>query len=156
MFSDIVSSLDDDADVVFIPPALWGEEAERSFPNIEGAGPIRGCWWRCRDLNPGLRGYEPRALTSWATPPLFAWTRLFSFLYYRFWSESQWKLSFQLSAISLRINSVFGHCGLGFWWRLRADRWQLMAIPSTNNPALHASLLWKYFLLFLGDLHLVS
>ena len=21
-------------------------------------------WWRCRDLNPGLRGYEPRALTN--------------------------------------------------------------------------------------------
>ena len=24
----------------------------------------RGSWWRCRDLNPGHRGYEPRALTS--------------------------------------------------------------------------------------------
>ena len=24
----------------------------------------RGGWWRCRDSNPGLRGYEPRALTS--------------------------------------------------------------------------------------------
>jgi hypothetical protein len=21
-------------------------------------------WWRCRDLNPGLCGYEPHALTS--------------------------------------------------------------------------------------------
>ncbi len=24
----------------------------------------RSNWWRCRDLNPGRRGYEPRALTS--------------------------------------------------------------------------------------------
>ncbi len=23
-----------------------------------------GKWWRCRDLNPGRRGYEPRALTN--------------------------------------------------------------------------------------------
>ena len=26
--------------------------------------PPEGKWWRCRDSNPGRRGYEPRALTS--------------------------------------------------------------------------------------------
>ena len=26
-------------------------------------------WWRCRDLNPGHCGYEPHALTDWATSP---------------------------------------------------------------------------------------
>ncbi len=29
-----------------------------------GASIARGAWWRCRDSNPGRRGYEPRALTS--------------------------------------------------------------------------------------------
>ncbi len=27
-------------------------------------------WWRCRELNPGHYGYEPYALTIWATSPM--------------------------------------------------------------------------------------
>ena len=37
---------------------------ESGAPHREGFL-LRGeKWWRCRDLNPGRRGYEPRALTN--------------------------------------------------------------------------------------------
>ncbi len=56
---------------------LHSGDTIRSMPRVKGMnvlecylrdGPmieqIKDKWWRCRDLNPGRRGYEPRALTS--------------------------------------------------------------------------------------------
>ena len=43
---------------------LGNSGLERGAPHREGFL-LRGVkWWRCRDLNPGRRGYEPRALTN--------------------------------------------------------------------------------------------
>ena len=41
--------------------SLRGEEAGGGLPY--GRPACQRKWCRCRDLNPGLRGYEPRALT---------------------------------------------------------------------------------------------
>ena len=54
-------------------PAVKGEAVGLQGPvdgRDEGRQPhdkgllARGAWWRCRDSNPGRRGYEPRALTN--------------------------------------------------------------------------------------------
>src|SRR5215468_9145916 len=42
---------------------------ERAVHSSEEGGHLQGAslrrkWWRCRDSNPGRRGYEPRALTN--------------------------------------------------------------------------------------------
>ena len=37
---------------------------ERGQPQGTPPGTVVRSWWRCRDSNPGRRGYEPRALTS--------------------------------------------------------------------------------------------
>ena len=46
------------------PQGLGDSGLESSTPQREGFLLRVGKWWRCRDLNPGRRGYEPRALTN--------------------------------------------------------------------------------------------
>ena len=46
------------------PQGLGNAGLESSTPHAEGFLPRGEKWWRCRDLNPGRRGYEPRALTN--------------------------------------------------------------------------------------------
>ena len=46
------------------PEGLGDAGLEIGTPHGEGFLLRVGKWWRCRDLNPGRRGYEPRALTN--------------------------------------------------------------------------------------------